>query len=329
MSEASWLVADIGATNARFALARGPDALGRFALSDIVRLRVADHPTPADAARAFLADVIGKRPRAACFAVAGPVAGETVKLTNAGWSFTRAGLAAALGLDRLALVNDWQAAARGAARAAPAEYRELVSGEGWPGAPILALGPGSGLGMAVHVEGPGDGLTLATEAGHQAFAPASEAEYAVWRRLAAKRGYVACEHVLSGPGLAALHAALCAEAGRPIRARKPAALVHAALTRRAEPPLAREAAELFCAALGGFIGDAVLATGARGAVYLGGGLALALAPILHASDFASRFRKRGVMSAYLAATPIRLLRDSEATALRGAAAFAAAGEGKR
>jgi glucokinase len=282
------LIGDIGGTQARFALARG----GSF--GPVVALRVAEQATPLAAINAALPE-LGPA-RAAILAIAGPIEGERARLTNGDWAFDAPALAAALGLASVTLVNDLEAMAW----ALPALTRDDV--ETWqdgtpvPGAPQAIIAPGTGLGVAGFLPGHG---ALATEAGHMGFAPRDATEAALLAWLTARQGAVCAEDLLSGLGLATLHAGIAELRGIAVPARDGPEISAAA---EAGCPVAREALAVFWRGLAGFCGDVALLLGARGGVYLAGGVARA--PTDRAA-FLARFQDRPRMRAWLARVPVR------------------------
>lgn len=287
------LVGDIGGTQARFALAKG----GGFGA--MVSQRVAEHPAPLPALRAALA-ALGPA-QAAILAIAGPIAGGRARLTNGAWGFDAPALAAALGLASLRLVNDLEAMAWALPALTPAHVETWQAGAAMPGAPLAIIAPGTGLGVAGFLAGHG---ALPTEAGHMGFAPRDATEAALLAWLQARQGAVSVEDFLSGLGLVTLHDGLARLRGVSLPARDGAAISTAAA---AGCPVAREAVAVFGRALGGFCGDVALALGARGGVYLAGGVAQALAGLLPRAAFLERFQARPRMREYLARIPVRLV----------------------
>lgn len=318
------LVADVGGTNARFAIAEGPDADGSYRLDQVRKVRAADFPELDDAVAAYVHDVIGSGEtlKQGCIAVAAPIASddEPVQFTNSPWRLDPAGLTAALGMDTLHMVNDFAAMARGAVMARPEEREVVVTGDPLEGAPQVVLGPGTGLGVGLVVMAEGRPHVIPTEGGHIAFAPRTEEEDAVLTLMRARHGHVSCEHLISGPGLAALYGCLQALDGASGPAISPADITRAALADPVEDTIARRTVEMFCAMLGGFASDAMVITGALGGVCLAGGVSARIAPLLATSDFATRFYDKGVMSDYVRRARVTLI-TSDAVALRGAAAL--------
>lgn len=303
------LIADIGGTNARFALAEpgGPP-------TDERTLAVRDHAGPADAAEAYLA---GRRVEEAVIAVATPVEGDAVRLTNSPWAFSVAGLRDRLGLKRLDVINDFVAQALAMPHLAPEELEALGGGAPAPGRAVGVLGPGTGLGVSALIPGPRGGWTaLPTEGGHVSWAPGDERERALLAVLAARFGHVSSERVLSGQGLLNLAHGLAELDGRGCAAATPEDVTDAA--RAGACPACVEAARLFGALLGSAAGDLALILGARGGVYVAGGVPLRMGPLLDRQAFRRRFEAKGRMRAYLEPIPAWLVARGD-TGLIGAA----------
>ena len=291
------LLGDIGGTHARFALAEA----GGFGA--VVTQRVADHASPLAALRAALA-MLGPA-RAVILAIAGPIEGKRARLTNGTWTFDAPALAAALGLATCHLVNDLEAMAWALPALGAHDVETWQQGAAAPLAPQAIIAPGTGLGVAGFLPGHG---ALATEAGHAGFAPRDATEAALLAWLQARQGAVSTEDFLSGLGLVTLHDGLAELRGVALP-RRDGAEISAAV--EAGCPLAREALDVFGRALGGFCGDVALTLGARGGVFLAGGVAQALAGQLPRAGFLERFQDRARMRAYLARIPVRLIRHAQ------------------
>jgi len=290
------LVGDIGATNARFAVL---DAAGRPTRARAFACD--DHPTIEGAIRAYLAAEQLPHPERAALAVASPVAGDTVTLTNHPWSFSISGLAHALATERLVVVNDFTANALGVPRLAPEERLAIGGGSPVAEAPIAVLGPGSGLGMSGLVHAAGDWQALASEGGHATLPASDERESAVVAHMRRRFGHVSAERVLSGPGLVNLYQTLAEIEGKAAESYTPAQIADPQI--QASEPLCRAAMAMFCAMLGTVAGDLALTLGARGGVYIAGGIVPRLGAGLAATGFRHRFEAKGRFSAYLAAIP--------------------------
>lgn len=324
------LLADVGGTNVRFALA-DPRAREPLLAATIRRYRVADFPDFVDAARRYLEDEAA-RPAHAVFAFAGPVEGDEVRLTNHPWRIVPSALQAELGLaEGVRAINDFSAMSLAVSLLGDADVARI--GPAPPVAPgararqVFALvGPGTGLGVgALQVQG--ERLdAIASEGGHLGFAPQDELEIEVLRRLATRFGRVSNERLLSGAGLANLHDALAAIEGASAQALAPAEI-----TARADAGSdARcvRTVELFCALLGAAAGDLVLAFGAWDGVYLTGGLTPRLQPWLERGAFRRRFEDKGRFAQRLAAVPTLAVRHPE-PGLLGCAACAVLDAGGR
>ncbi|WP_207455382.1 glucokinase [Azospirillum sp. SYSU D00513] len=290
------LVADIGGTNARFGLIDGRG------VRDSRILPCADFPSLEEAARAYLALApSAARPRRGAFAVAGPVTGDRIALTNLVWSFSTEEVRQRLGLERLAVVNDFTAVAMSVPRLAPGDLRQV--GEGTPdGAGVVGvLGPGSGLGVSGLVPGPNGWTALSGEGGHVTMAPIDDRESAVLAHLRGRFEHVSAERVLSGPGLVNLYTALCALDGIKARPLAPAEVAESGAA--GTDAQAREAVEMFCAMLGTVAGNLALSLGARGGVYIAGGIVPKLGDLFTGSRFRERFMEKGRMRGFLAPIP--------------------------
>lgn len=298
------LVADIGGTHARFALV--DLAAPRLALLRPETLEGARFASVQHAARHYL-DTVGEAPRRAAIAVASPLTGDEVRMTNRAWSFLRGDLQAALGVDELRLLNDFGAVAH----AVPALQRDdVVALHGDAGVPlagpVTVLGPGTGLGVALLVPLAGGGWQVVeTEAGHVGFAPQDDEDRLLARWFAARHGRVSNERLLCGTGLAEIDAVLRGAAvGDVPELRTPAAIVQGAL--EGQDAMARRALARFCAVLGSVAGDCALAHGAR-TVVIAGGMVPRFIPFLRSSAFRERFLAKGRFADWLAPVPIRVV----------------------
>ncbi|WP_149538960.1 glucokinase [Siccirubricoccus phaeus] len=284
------LLADIGGTHARFALL--PEG---GAPTAPVKYRLDHFPDIATAIRQALAGQ--PMPRAALLAVAGPVSGNSVTLTNRGWVVDGAALAPLLGIPRVRVVNDFAALAWALPDLAGADLKPLGGAAAVPGAPMAVLGPGTGLGVAAFLP---PGRVLASEGGHASLAAHTPEEAAVIATLRGQHGHVSAERLISGMGIEALHAALGGPPG--LRA--------AEVTARAlegGDALSRRALTMFCALLGSFAGDVALMFGAQGGVFIGGGICPRFPDFLAASPFRARFEAKGRFQPWLAQVPTWLI----------------------
>jgi glucokinase len=298
------LCGDIGGTKVLLALV---DEAGN--IRQQCRLASADFASFGDLLGAYLGQ-IDTAIDGGCLAVAGPVAhdGRSAQITNLPWAIDCAALEARFGLGRLALINDFAGVALGVAGAAPAQLIALQAGEPASAGVKLAIGAGTGLGMAILS---GQDI-LPSEGGHVGFAPQDETQARVWQALRQEHGRVAAERVISGPGLAAIHRVLTKEH------LEPAAIAGRAL---AGEVAALRSVELFFSAYGAFAGDMALAVLARGGVYLAGGVTQRLLPLLAQSGFLAAFNAKAEHAELVRRMPVWAVTDAE-IGLRGAAAAA-------
>ncbi|MGY0651937.1 glucokinase [Luteimonas sp. A537] len=312
------LVADIGGTNARFALCDPAAAVPR--LLQPQRLRNAGFASLQHAAEHYLAQV-GLRPRRAAIALACPVDGDEMRLTNRAWSFNRHELRESLGLRELRLVNDFGAIAR-AVPVLAAGQRAFLHGPVDPPlrGPVSVLGPGTGFGVSLLVERAGGGWQVVeTEGGHVGFAPLDEEERALADRATARHGRASWERLLSGAGLSAIDAVLRERAGGPPGPpREPAQVVAAALD--GHDAAARRALARFCAILGSVAGDVALLHGAR-TVVIAGGIVPRFLPFLRSSAFRERFLAKGRFAAWLEPVSVQVVTHPDPGLLGAAVAL--------
>ncbi len=314
------IAADIGGTHARFAIANV--SAGRVThLGPETVIRTAEHASLQTAWEAFAATQEGRRlPRAAGIAVATPIKGDILKLTNNPWIIRPALIPEKLGLDDFVLVNDFEAVAHAVAQATPDQFRHLCGPDvPLPGAGVITIaGPGTGLGVAQLLRTAAGYHVTATEGGHIDFAPVDSIEDAILARLRLRHRRVSVERIVSGPGLAALYESLAAIEGRAVLASDDKALWSAALA--GTDSLAAAALDRFCLSLGGVAGDLALAQGASGLV-IAGGLGLRLAGHLPTSGFRQRFIAKGRFEAMMAALPVKLIIHPQPGLLGAAAAY--------
>ena len=310
------LVADIGGTNARFACAES--SAGGLVVRDVQRFRAEDFETVADAAHAYL-EAVGDEPARACFAAAGFVQDGDVSFTNSHWTLRSDEIRRLLNLDAFLVVNDFYAMAAGVSHLSGDAFVEVKDGVPDRRAPQLVIGPGTGLGQALIVPSDGGDIVVSTEGGHVSFAPSTDEEYEVLKFIAREHPRVSVERLLSGRGLVNIHRALCAAEGVRRISLRADEITAAAAGDDAQYPIAGRTVEMFCGVLGKVAGDAVLATGARGGVVLGGGILPKIKDLFLSSRFNERFLNKGRMTDYVKAVPVRLIVRDDA-ALYGAAA---------
>lgn len=315
------LVADIGGTNARFAMAH-VDRHGGVALDHRETFQVDHYEHVTDAAHAYLESWSGPKPTHAAFAVAAPIHDGVIDFTSSAWQFTVDGMRTALGLEHFKAINDFEAQALGVRSLAETAFVTLKEGEGDAGKPCVVFGPGTGLGLAILTPTDGPDHVIATEGGHATFSPGTDAEIEVLKFIRREHAHVSFERLLSGRGLVNIHRALCVIAGETRVSLTPSEITDAAIARRL--PIATQALDMFCSILGTYAGNAVLMTGAQGGAYIAGGIAPRIIDVLKTSDFVDRFCDRGPMTSYMDPVPVRVLISDEA-AFVGAATAAIAG----
>jgi len=323
-----WLLADIGGTNARFGWLgnAGGAGAGADVVSHVQTLAAADHGGPAAAAQVYLADMAARlgsafqRPAAAAFAVATAVGGDALSFTNSGWNFSRAAVQAELGLQQLLLLNDFEALALSLPRLSSTQT-VFFGGPGRPtaaiaGSPLAVIGPGTGLGVAGLVPTAHGWVAVPGEGGHASLAAADDFEAAILAAVRQHHAHVSAERLLSGIGLPVLHAAVALVLGQTTTGLNTGEIVERGLAQ--SDVACSRSLDSFCALLGSFAGNVALTLGARGGVYIGGGIVPRLGERFFTSSFRQRFEAKGRFAPYLQAVPTALITDTLA-ALGGAA----------
>jgi glucokinase len=314
--EQARLLADIGGTNARFAWQAQPGA----AIEDVATLPCAAYASLDDALQDILQRLGRPAPHRCGIAIANPVLGDQVRMTNHHWAFSIAAVRTRFGFERLKVLNDFTALALALPDLKPGELRRLGGGEAQPGAAIGLIGPGTGLGVSgLLPDGRGGHVAVAGEGGHVTLPACTPREREVLAQLAARHGHVSAERAVCGQGLVDLHAVLAAIDAPD---EPPPALTAADITAAAlayGDARCVEALNLFCAFLGTAAGNLALTLGARGGVYLGGGIVPRLGRFLDGSPFRDRFEAKGRFKDYLAVIPVFVIESHQSPALRGAA----------
>lgn len=314
------VTADIGGTHARFAIAEVAD--GKVAsLGEPTKMACADHASFQTAWEAYGEAIGEKLPRAASIALAAPIAGDLIKLSNNPWVIRPALVNSKLGLDTHLLLNDFAAVAHAVDAVGP-EHLAHVAG---PEAPlpedgiVSVIGPGTGLGVAILARIEGRGHVFATEGGHSDFAPLDRIEDKLLERLRGDHTRVSVERVVAGPGIRPILETIAEIEGRPMPQGDDKALWTMALA--GENSLAEAALDRFCQCLGAVAGDIALTHG-PGPVVLAGGLGLRLAKILPQSGFAERFAAKGRYRKLMEQQPVSIITHPEPGLFGAAAAFA-------
>jgi glucokinase len=271
-------------------------------------MQCADYAGPDAALRAALEKAGITEPKLGAIAVAGPVTGDEIQLTNRDWCFSQEGLRRSLGLGRLIVINDLAALAHALPHLDAKEFDAFGGGQGDPHAPRAVVAPGTGLGVSCLVKSDAEWVAVAGEGGHVDFAPANEREVEILRWFWKRNGHVSIETLLSGSGLVDLYAALCEIDGLPQHAEHLSASSISRLAREGTDAAARATVVLFSQVLGGISGNAVLNFGARGGVYLAGGVIQGLGTAFDRQAFRARFEDKGRFRAFLEPIPSSIVR---------------------
>lgn len=302
--KAKVLLADIGGTNARFAV------LDDGVVGGMAHLLVRDHATFHGALDKYLdgltePDRIG----AAVVAVAGPVQNGRCVLTNSSWVIDERELRTAYGLSTARLINDFEAVAWSLPHLAADKLLQIGGRQPATGMPLVAVGPGTGLGVGVNIPHAADHIVLASEGGHATMAANSPREDAVIDHLRRRFGHVSAERVLSGSGLENLYQALAALDGLVLPHRSAAEITRDGINGTCAT--SRAAIGMFCAMLGNVAGNLALTVGAKGGIYIAGGILRQMPDYLAASEFRARFEDKGRLRGYLEPIPAYLIIDDD------------------
>jgi glucokinase len=314
------VAADIGGSHARFALADVEHGQVT-SLSEAVTFKTVEHASLQTAWETFGEQLGRALPRAAAIAVACPIAGEMLKLTNNPWIIRPAMIAERLGVDRITLINDFGAVGHAVVQVGREHLRHLCG----PDVPlpeegvISIVGPGSGLGVAHVLRREGCDQVIECEGGHIDYAPVDGIEDVILARLRDRYSRVSVERVVSGPGLANIYEALAAIEGRAVQTGDDKAVWTAALS--GADSLAVAALDRFCLILGSVVGNIALAHGAN-AVVVAGGLGARIADLLPRSGFSGRFTAKGRFEKMMSAIPVKVITHPQPGLFGAAVAFA-------
>lgn len=308
----SRLIGDVGGTNARFAWQSDADA----PLTLIERLACADFESIGAAIQAYLTRHGLPAPRLCALGIATPITGDLVQMTNHHWSFSISALKHQYQFEQFVVINDFTALALALPGIARSELHQIGPGAEIPRSPKALLGAGTGLGVSgLLPSGSNDWVAISGEGGHVSLSAQTEEESAVIACLRARFGHVSAERVLSGPGLVNLYEASAAIDSRSPEWKTPEQIVQASES----DPDCKRAVQWFGAFLGSVAGDLALTLGARGGVYVGGGIAPRMLSKLEGSLFRARFEDKGRFRPYLATIPTWVLVSGHSPALIGAA----------
>lgn len=311
------IVGDFGGTSLRLAVL---DEAGRPAPSRSYPSAV--FAGPAEVLARFLADD-ELEPRAVeglALAVAGPVSGDEVSITNLHWRFSLGELSRRFGVARCIALNDFEALALAIPELESGDVVPVKSGDPVAGGAIAVVGPGTGLGVAGLVPSPSGWSVVAGEGGHRDLAASTALEWRIVELLGERfGGHVSAERVLSGPGLELIHSLFAELEGRTAEARTAADISE--LARQGDSQAIRTVSQ-FSAWLGAFAGDLALTLGARRGVFLAGGVLAGLGSAFDAPAFTARFVAKGRFESYLARIPVRRIIRADAALLGCASALA-------
>ena len=306
------LLGDVGGTHARFGVvASQGDGVGR-----ICETACDDHASLEAAIDHYLREAEAPRPASCAIAIASPMTGDRVTMTNRDWSFSIAALRQRLGVARLLVLNDFTALALALSTLSRDELEAVGGGAAVAGTPIALIGPGTGLGVGALVDVEGRPVAITSEGGHVTLSAEDEREERLVAALRREFGHASAERALSGSGLVELYRFVCGETNRAPSPLAPEEVSARALAR--SDAACVEAVELFLALLGGVAGNLALTVGARGGVYIGGGIVAQLGDWIHRSAFRMRFEAKGRRQPYLSSIPVWLIRAASTPALRGA-----------
>lgn len=314
-SDTARLLADIGGTNARFAWQAAPGA----PVTDVQVLPGAQYPTLQAAMHAYL-DGLGRgAPAAVAIAIANPITGDMVRMTNHDWAFSQSAVKAEFGLRTLRMLNDFTALALALPDLPAAELRQVGGGEAVPGVAMGLVGAGTGLGVSgLLPDGHGGWVPLEGEGGHVTLPATTARERIVMDGLIRRYGHASAERVCCGQGLVDTCAILCEADGVTVQGLDSASAVSEAAL-KAGHPQALETLNIFCAMLGSVAGNLALTLGARGGVYVGGGIVPRLGAWFDASPFRERFDNKGRFTGLLQGMPVWVITSAQSPALLGAA----------
>ncbi|MFZ2986669.1 glucokinase [Ideonella sp.] len=308
------LVGDIAGTHARFAMVLDAEQ----GVQDVALYQADRFESLWAALQCYLAECASAVPRSCAIGIATPVVGDQVRMIDHHWSFSIRDLQRNLGVERLLVLNDFAALALALPVLSAAERRQIGTGQAVAGTPVALIGAGTGLGVAGLMPSPdGSGhWPISGEGGHVSLQSHDPEEMEVLSVLRRRFGHVSAERALSNAGLVNLHQALCALHGRPTPSLDLAAIIQAGLTGR--DLLCEQVLTLFCGLLGQVTGNLALTYGARGGVYIGGGIVPRLGSWFDRSPFRSRFEAKGRFAGYMREVPTWVVQAGTSPALLGA-----------
>lgn len=305
-------VADVGGTNIR--LARVTEA----GVTDIEKYMCQDFASIDLVIQAYFNDYSDYQFSDGCIAIACPVLGDQVEMTNHSWAFSQKALRQQLRLTSLFVINDFTAVAHSLPGLSDEQVIQIGEGTAAENGNIAVFGPGTGLGVE-HITMTASGWqTLDGEGGHVDFAPVDETDIVIWRHLQQMHGRASAEEVMSGRGILNIYHALAAQKGVKATITDPAQVTEKALMGTCD--ICESALTQFCRIMGSFAGNLALNMATSGGVFIGGGIASRFADFIQDSDFRARFEAKGQMKHYVKNIPTYLIAEPD-HGLLGAAAY--------
>lgn len=306
------LVADIGGTNARFGLVDGPDNLPY----QVESYRCCDFKDLYSAVDAYIKSLSMPGPSQAVFSLATSIDSDQLSMTNNSWSFSVRNLCKSLDFNSLKVINDFTALSLALPGLKEDDYRQLGGGSSKADQPRAIIGPGTGLGISAIIKVGSQWWPIQGEGGHVSYGPLDTNEAEVVNVIRRQFGHVSAERLVSGPGILLLYRTICGLENQPIIATSPQEITSMALQKKC--PVAERTLSMFCAILGSVAGNLALTLGAKGGVYVGGGIPPQLGQYFVQSDFRKRFEQHGRFTQYLEKIPTYVLQSTH-LALKGAA----------
>lgn len=314
-----YIVADIGGTNARFGLVSPhTSSSSRYLIEQQLTFPSADFENIDHATEHYIKSINRPKLSGACLAIAGPVIGDQIKVTNLNWNFSRSQVEKQLNLPSLKIINDFAAHAFATPLVAKSSLININPGSNIEPAPIAVLGPGTGFGVAGLLPNNGKWIVLPAEGGHMTLPAKTVQQAEIISVLSTHFDHVSVETIFSGPGIANLYRALGTVEGIDFEPLQAPRICELALSDSSS--LARRTLDLFCHWLGQSTGDLALALGANGGVYLGGGILLRFSDFLKSSEFMQGFLDKGQLKDIMQKIPVNLVTEGN-SALLGAAAY--------
>lgn len=307
------LIADVGGTNIRLALVDVKSG----EITQIKTYLCAEFSGISDVIALYL-ESVGLRISHACIAIACPVEGDWIAMTNNHWAFSRQELQRDLGLEAVWVINDYMATAMSLPELSAEQKIQIGGNDAQVRAPMVVYGPGTGLGVAQLINHSGNYIPLSGEGGHVDFAPINQLQTLILGKLRERFEHVSVERLLSGPGLVNIYQSLCHLRGMRPQFESPANVTKYGLAKDCE--VCYEAMQIFCQVMGSFGGNLALSSGAFGGVYIAGGIVTRFKEFFLNSDFRSCFEEKGRLRGFCEGIPVYLI-TAEQPGLMGAGAY--------